>query len=589
MNKLIFACTFVLLMFLHLKTYSQDKHDFVWILGYNPSNPNLFIGGDYIDFEKGSPIIQFFNINYDMDHPTIMSDSAGSLQFYTSGCDIINKQHQIIENGDGLSPGFYHNYWCDENNWGYPAYQGILSLPMPGQPGKYILFHHRRYQFKDSIDVMYTLIDMNTNNGLGKVTEKNKILQYGWLSRTFQAVRHGNGRDWWVVVPQEDADIYNFYLLDPEGIHGPNVQQVSDSWIPGQYYNLMCTFSPDGTKFVRLGGDQPAAFRMYDFDRCTGVLSNPVTIAVPDTTMYASWVCFSPNSRYLYLTNEVERLYQYDTEADDVSASVQLIGQYDGFLSVYNLPTGLHTMTLAPDNRIYMSSANGVNLLHTIHNPDLPGLACDFRQHDVLLPAHILFFLPNNPFFRLYNKKDSPCDTLNIQPPLVAFWRSEPDSLAGPLAMSFTDLSYYQPVTWQWDFGDGTGSTERSPVHVFPAPGIYTVCLTTCNESGVCDTLCREIEIVTTGASAPVPPGALPVQVYPNPATGWLWVSHGDMDGESTFTLMNSTGQVVVKRRLPAGSSVEGVDLSGLPAGIYFWKIQSDSVLKGTGHVVLQR
>ncbi|MBP6827105.1 MAG: PKD domain-containing protein [Saprospiraceae bacterium] len=589
MNKPNSAWVLVVLSLYAFSMNAQDKNDFTWILGYNSNFPELFFGGNYIDFQPGNPAINYFDIPFDMDNPVIMSDSAGGLQYYSSGCNVINREHRIMENGDDLSPGFYHDIYCDQADWGYLSYRGILSLPMPGHAGEYILFHSRRYENNDSIDVLYTLIDMNADSGLGKVPEKNVLLEYGRLSLTFQAVRHGNGRDWWIVIPEEGKDIYHFYLLDPEGIHGPYVQQVSDSWIPGQYYNLMCAFSPDGSRFVRLGGDKPTAFRLYDFDRCTGMLSDPVTVSVPDTIMNAASACFSPNSRYLYLTNEVYRLYQYDTQASDISASAQWIGEYDGFLTVYNLAAGPHSMTLAPDNRIYLSSGNGVNVLHTIHNPDLPGLACDFRQHDVLLPAHILFFLPNNPFFRLYNKKDSPCDTLNIQPPLVAFWRSEPDSLAGPLAMNFTDLSYYQPVTWQWDFGDGTGSTERSPAHVFPAPGIYTVCLTACNESGVCDTLCREIEIVTTGASVPVSPGALPLRVYPNPATGWLWVSHNDMDEESTFTLMNSTGQIVVNRRLPTGSSVDGVDLSGLPSGIYFWKVQASGVQKGAGRVLVQR
>ena len=130
-----------------------------------------------------------------------------------------------MENGDDLSPGYYHNEWCNNgSNGGYKAYQGIFSILMPGHKNEYILFHHRRYQFKDSIDVMYTLIDMNANNGLGKVTEKNKILQYGWLSRTFQAVRHGNGRDWWIVAPERgDSDKYFLFLLSPEGVSGPFV------------------------------------------------------------------------------------------------------------------------------------------------------------------------------------------------------------------------------------------------------------------------------------------------------------------------------------------------------------------------------
>ena len=50
-------------------------------------------------------------------------------------------------------------------------------------------------------------------------------------------------------------------------------------------------------------------------------------------------------------------------------------------------------------------------------------------------------------------------------------------------ATVFTDLStiswptnYF--VTWEWDFGDGTISTQQNPVHTYANNGIYTPCLT---------------------------------------------------------------------------------------------------------------
>ncbi|MEI6409563.1 MAG: PKD domain-containing protein [Bacteroidota bacterium] len=578
-----------LLLVFSVKSLCQDKNDFVWILGYEPSNQNSFFGGDFIDFKSGDPQINFFNINYDMDNPICMSDSTGNLQFYSSGCNVINKQNNTMENGGELSPGYYQNYYCNTNSLGYLSYQGILSLPFPGHPNEYVLFHNRRFPQIDSIDVMFTKINMNLNNGLGAVTEKNIVLQKGLLSRTYTAVRHGNGRDWWVVVPTQASDLYYFYLLDPNGLHGPIAQQVSDSWIPGQYYNLMCTFSPDGSKFVRLGGDHPSAFRMYDFDRCSGTLSNGTSVSIPDTVVYAAWACFSPNSRYLYLTNEVERLYQYDTDAPDISASAQLIDVYDGFLSVYGLPTGLHTMAMGPDKRIYMSSANGVNILHTIHNPDERGAACNFKQHDIVMPAHSKFFLPNNPHYRLYNMPGSPCDSLGVTPPTVAFWRMEQEASQGPLERTFVDLSYFQPASWHWNFGDGVISSEASPQHTFPAPGNYEVCLTVCGASGICDTLCKDIEIITVGTDIPVTAGQLPVRVYPNPAHQKFWVSYDVKEKGAEFLLFNAMGQEVKRKSLGQGSMVEEIDAQGFPNGLYFWSIDLDGKRLASGKVILER
>lgn len=52
------------------------------------------------------------------------------------------------------------------------------------------------------------------------------------------------------------------------------------------------------------------------------------------------------------------------------------------------------------------------------------------------------------------------------------------DSMYTPNAIQFYDLSYGTPTQWSWSFGDGTGSQEQYPVHVYQEPGIYQVCLT---------------------------------------------------------------------------------------------------------------
>ena len=49
-----------------------------------------------------------------------------------------------------------------------------------------------------------------------------------------------------------------------------------------------------------------------------------------------------------------------------------------------------------------------------------------------------------------------------------------------PLFVQFTNLSDQTPANglWHWDFGDGNTSTEQNPIHVYFAPGEYTVSLT---------------------------------------------------------------------------------------------------------------
>ncbi len=47
-----------------------------------------------------------------------------------------------------------------------------------------------------------------------------------------------------------------------------------------------------------------------------------------------------------------------------------------------------------------------------------------------------------------------------------------------PLLVQFTDLSVGGGTLRQWDFGDGTTSTQMNPWHLYSAPGYYTVSLT---------------------------------------------------------------------------------------------------------------
>ncbi|MCL7764861.1 PKD domain-containing protein [Polaribacter sp. Z014] len=67
------------------------------------------------------------------------------------------------------------------------------------------------------------------------------------------------------------------------------------------------------------------------------------------------------------------------------------------------------------------------------------------------------------------------------------------------LTVQFTDASLLA-TTHTWDFGDGTTSTEVSPMHTFPAEATYDVTLTTTNEAGVSKS---ETKAVPVGAVKP--------------------------------------------------------------------------------------
>ncbi len=56
------------------------------------------------------------------------------------------------------------------------------------------------------------------------------------------------------------------------------------------------------------------------------------------------------------------------------------------------------------------------------------------------------------------------------------FWNPEIPGVDEPV--QFTDVSTGNPDNWEWDFGDGTRSTEQNPIHTFRGAGEYDVVLT---------------------------------------------------------------------------------------------------------------
>lgn len=70
-------------------------------------------------------------------------------------------------------------------------------------------------------------------------------------------------------------------------------------------------------------------------------------------------------------------------------------------------------------------------------------------------------------------------------PPPEANFSATPLLGPAPLIIQFTDLSTFNPDSWEWDF-DGNGnidSNERNPVYTYGSPGTYTVILKASNST----------------------------------------------------------------------------------------------------------
>ena len=90
---------------------AQLKHDYVWTMGYHKISPipsGGAFGGIIMDFKTSPP--SFALQDYICARPrAAISDKNGVLIAYTEGCRIMNRNHEIMSNGDTLNPGAVFN------------------------------------------------------------------------------------------------------------------------------------------------------------------------------------------------------------------------------------------------------------------------------------------------------------------------------------------------------------------------------------------------------------------------------------------------------------------------------------------------
>jgi len=178
----------------------------------------------------------------------------------------------------------------------------------------------------------------------------------------------------------------------------------------------------------------------------------------------------------VYITAAIDRpalatpMFNGQIKAINVIVSGQILNDSTGNPvknhSVFvNVPYIGYNLTVYTDD-------NG-NYADTIH--DLPGLGdtvsvSTYDCHNILhiqsQPIHSYSIIIN--FFI--------CESFNPQCSAEFVVKLDSSSVT-PNTFRFFDLSTGSPDHWSWNFGDGTVSTERNPVHVYTISGRYKACL----------------------------------------------------------------------------------------------------------------
>ncbi len=437
-----------------LNSFSQLRRDAVWCFGDSAQ----------IDFNQVPPEISSCSVRSRGTCCSI-TDSVGNLVFYchtayiplwSIGYDklgvVWNKNNQVMENGDSLiGDGWYHE---------------MVICPSPNLQSTYFLF-----QTDVSLNpgIYYSMVDMNLNNGLGRIIQKNVLLDSlngAFVTDGLTAIKHGNGRDWWLLFRTftfgaSSSNTFYKYLLTPFGIT-KFTQNIGVSTTAGF---LTLKFNNVGNKL--LVHDVLGLLEIFDFDRCSGQLSNAILIHSENSNPADHYFSaeFSENDSILYVASEntTSYLYQYDLTSTNIGSSRITI-------DAINYPIyAAGNLKLAPDGKIYFSRTwyDGVSFsfpyadttfniyntyLSVVNSPNTIGSGCDFQPYSFYLDGRRTYVgLPNNPNYDMMALGGSVCDTLGL-----------PNQISNSTSELISQFSVFYHSGWQTTYINASGLQGRN-------------------------------------------------------------------------------------------------------------------------------
>lgn len=174
----------------------------------------------------------------------------------------------------------------------------------------------------------------------------------------------------------------------------------------------------------------------------------------------------------------------------------------------------------------------------------------------------------------------------------LSFWSPSPTNwIAGIWGMG-------NIVAADWNWGDASpNSSGLTPSHTYSVSGNYNVCVSFTNACGASTTICKSqffsrteaaamqyVSVVSTNPAQTnfttdmksLEKSEMNLEIYPNPSSGIFEITNVN---EGKFEIMNSIGQTVYNFTLSGGSE-NTINLSNLPAGIYYLKSNLSSKSK---------
>jgi hypothetical protein len=430
---------------------------------------NIWYFGDHagIDFNSGNPVALTNGQTYSPDANSsiiegsaVMSDSSGTLLFYTNGNKIWNKNHQVMPNGDSLFGNF-------------SSTQAAIILAKPGSSRYFYVFttsdmHYQQLKY----GFRYSMVDMCLDGGKGDVMPGQKnIFLLDTVAEKLTAVRHGNGTDYWVIVHKYYSRDFYAYRLTASGITNTVVSTIgSNHPLPGLphitgYAIGSMKASPNGQKLAIVSANGKGIAEYFDFNKNTGVVSNSVNIQPNDVYQYYG-ISFSPDNNKLYISGILNNynIFQYDLNAGNGNADSVRASRTAVAKSNFNyLGLQLHT-----NGKIYVCKSNPNAYLAVINQPNNKGLACNFADSAVYLAGKKASYgLPN--FVEMYDYSNTlaTCEpTVNTTGLTMAAEEKGPVIFPNPFSKECTVDLGEQPADAQIEIINDQGLLIRKIEHI---------------------------------------------------------------------------------------------------------------------------
>ena len=354
-SKLVIAALSISLVFPVFVNAQASKKADIWYFGDKAG----------LDFSSGNPVPLINGVMQSFEGSAVATSDAGQLLFYSNGGStpyqgaVWNRNHQMMPNGNLNGAG-----GCNS------SIQSSLILPLPNSGSRHYLFTTDCMENSASGGLRYNIVDMNLDGGLGDVAVKAKKLTDA-IDESLTAIQHANGKDWWVIAHKMHTDSFYVYHLTQSGITGLVKSKIGN--ITPDYAGALVA-SSNGEKLVHAGQSFTSLFK---FDKTTGKISDHVDLGTPGYT-----AAFSPACNMLYVGDGVGRnIFQFNLAADAIPQSKVLIGTTDA--------TGIGSMQLGPDGKIYIARFVSSSTLGVIADPNRRGTRSVFVDNGISLGGKI--------------------------------------------------------------------------------------------------------------------------------------------------------------------------------------------------------